>query len=139
MKIKTHSIRVSTEKTIGVTNVTRLIRQALGDAGIRTGVCLVSTPHTTCGLTVNEFESGLVHDIEQLAGELLSPLAGRGGLHHDRVDNNAQAHLTSGLLGCSLSLPIQNADIHLGTWQSVLLVECDGPRTRTIDVTLMGI
>ena len=138
MKTTARNIRVSTEKTVGVTDVTRLIRQALGETGMQTGICLVSTPHTTCGLTVNEFESGLVRDIEKLAGELLHPLTGQSGFHHDRVDNNAQAHLTSGLLGRSLSLPVHNGDLHLGTWQSVLLVECDGPRNRTIDMTFLG-
>lgn len=138
MKKATHSIRISTDKRVSVKNVTHLIQQSLADSGLRTGICLVSTPHTTCGLMVNEFESGLVHDIERLSDELLRPLAKSGKFQHDRVDNNAQAHLTSALLGRSLSLPVLNSDLHLGTWQSVFLVECDGPRTRTIDLLFMG-
>ena len=138
MMTTTHSMRIDTGKHVSVKNVTPFIQQALSDSGVRTGICLVSTPHTTCGLMVNEFEPGLVHDIERLTNEMLRPLAKSGTLQHDRVDNNAQAHLTSALLGRSLSIPIQNANLHLGTWQNVLLVECDGPRTRSVDVLFMG-
>jgi secondary thiamine-phosphate synthase enzyme len=138
MKTTTQSIRISTDKHVSVQNVTHLIQQALGETGLRSGICLVSTPHTTCGLMVNEFESGLVQDIERMTDEMLRPLAGSGRFLHDRVDNNAQAHLTSGLLGRSLSIPVRDAGLHLGTWQNVLLVECDGPRTRTIDLLFMG-
>jgi secondary thiamine-phosphate synthase enzyme len=138
MTTLTESFRIDTGKHVSVKNVTHLVQQALSDSGVRTGICLVSTPHTTCGLMVNEFEPGLVHDIERLTNEMLLPLAQSGTFQHDRVDNNAQAHLTSGLLGRSLTILIRNADLHLGTWQNVLLVECDGPRTRTVDVLFMG-
>ncbi|NIO29113.1 MAG: YjbQ family protein [Candidatus Latescibacteria bacterium] len=138
MKTQTSSLRVSTSKRICITNVTHLIDETLAQTSVGTGICLASVPHTTCGLTVNEYESGLVNDIERLASEMLGPLAKAGGFQHDRVDNNAQAHLTSGLLGRSLSLPVQNGRLHLGTWQSVFIVECDGPRTRTLDLLIMG-
>jgi secondary thiamine-phosphate synthase enzyme len=138
MKTTTHSIRISTDKHVSVKNVTHVIEQALSETGLRIGICLISTPHTTCGLMVNEFEPGLIHDIERLTEEMLRPLGKSERFQHDRVDNNAQAHLTSALLGRSLSLPIHDAGLHLGTWQNVLLVECDGPRTRTVDVLFMG-
>ncbi|MFH1756279.1 MAG: secondary thiamine-phosphate synthase enzyme YjbQ [Candidatus Latescibacterota bacterium] len=138
MMTATHSMRIATEKRVSVKNITHLIKQALSDAGMQTGICLVSTPHTTCGLMVNEYETGLVHDIERLADELLRPIAESGGFQHDRMDHNAQAHLTSSILGRSLTVPVRDADLHLGTWQSVFIVECDGPRTRTIDLLFMG-
>ncbi len=139
MKANDFRLSVSTKKPVDVENITHLIERALSETKIGTGVCLVSVPHTTCGLMVNEHETGLVQDIERLAAEVLEPLARAGGFRHDRVDHNAQAHLTASLLGTSLSLPIRRGALHLGTWQSVFLVECDGPRNRTLDLTFMGL
>ncbi|WP_435101340.1 secondary thiamine-phosphate synthase enzyme YjbQ [Halarchaeum sp. P4] len=55
---------------------------------------------------------------------------------HDRIDDNADAHLRAMLLGESVSVPVSDGELDLGTWQSVLFVECDGPRTRSVTVTV---
>ncbi|MFB6208018.1 MAG: secondary thiamine-phosphate synthase enzyme YjbQ [Candidatus Nanohaloarchaea archaeon] len=115
---------VNTQET-GVKDLTREIEDRLD---IENGICLVHVPHTTAGITVNENEERLLEDLESLLEELVP---GKGYLH-DEIDDNAAAHLRSIILGDSVTLPVSNGNLELGTWQSVLLVESDGPRTRKV-------
>jgi secondary thiamine-phosphate synthase enzyme len=131
-------IGVRTEGRIQVANVTRKVTDACGKLGLREGILLVSCRHTTCGVCLNEDEAGLRHDLERLGGNLLDSLRGREGYRHDEIDDNAQAHLTSVLLGHSLTIPVASGRPVLGTWQSILLIEMDGPRSRTLDLTFIG-
>jgi secondary thiamine-phosphate synthase enzyme len=98
----------------------------------------VSVRHSTCALSLNEDEAGLRKDLERVAGTLLDPMRKATSFRHDRIDHNAQAHLTACILGPSLTVPVEGGAMVLGTWQSVLLVEMDGPRTRRIDLTVVG-
>jgi secondary thiamine-phosphate synthase enzyme len=116
-------------------NITSRIEQALEDLGAGEGFCLVSVPHTTCALVLNEAEQGLMADFQRLFRELLSPLVDRARFAHDRIDHNARAHLVGSLLGTRLWLEITGGKPLLGTWQRVLLVEGDGPRERTVRVS----
>lgn len=95
-----------------------------------TGTCTVFVNHTTAGVSVNEAEPRLLGDIESA----LSSLVPDSGWDHDELDGNADAHLRSMLLGRDVTVPVVDGRPELGTWQSVLLVECDGPRTRTLTV-----
>ncbi len=132
------SIEVRTPGRVAVVNVTEQVRQALRRASIERGIALVSVPHTTCGVCVNEDEAGLKEDLKWLASHLLDSLERQEPFEHDRIDDNARAHLTSVMIGPSMTLPVAGSDLRLGTWQSLFLVEMDGPRTRRIDVTFLG-
>ena len=131
-------IPITTERQVQVVNVTEKVAEACGRLTIKNGILLVSVRHTTCALTVNEDEAGLRHDFERLGETLLNPFRGKDGYRHDRIDDNAQAHLTSILLGHSVTIPLSAGKPVLGTWQSLLLIEMDGPRTRSVDVTAVG-
>jgi len=135
--MKSRTIEVATRERIDVVDITGLVRDALREMGAQEGLCLVSIPHTTCGLTINENESGLVEDIKGVARSLLAPLRRSSPFLHDRIDDNAQAHLTSALFGRSLALVVRSGALQLGTWQSLLLVEGDGPRRRRVEVSLL--
>ncbi len=99
------------------------------------GICVVFTRHTTSGLIINENEAGLKNDISALLNELIPK--GKGYLH-DRIDDNAHAHLRAVVLGSSVTIPIENGGLALGTWQSIFFVECDGPRRREVYVTVIN-
>jgi secondary thiamine-phosphate synthase enzyme len=119
---------VDTEDRLGVYDVTDAVTDALpDDAG---GVCTVFVRHTTAGVVCNESEPRLLADVERL----LSSVVPDEGWEHDELDGNADSHLRATLLGNSLTLPVADGRLDLGTWQSVLFVECDGPRTRTVSV-----
>ncbi|MFC7079892.1 secondary thiamine-phosphate synthase enzyme YjbQ [Halorussus caseinilyticus] len=124
---------VQTDERTQVVDVTDRVAAEVPDDA--TGVCTVFVRHTTAGVVVQEAESGLLADIEAFA-EGLAP--SDGDYRHDRIDDNADAHLRATVLGESVSVPVEDGELALGTWQSVLFVECDGPRTRTVDVTVVS-
>lgn len=138
MKVTEDKLSVLTQGRHDLQNITDEVNGIIADSGITTGICLVSVPHTTCAVTVNEDEQGLVEDLLRMAVEILAPLKARKPFQHDRIDHNAQAHLTSSLLGCSITLPVREGRLHLGTWQNLFLVDCDGPRTRHVEITTLG-
>jgi len=119
---------VSTDDRIAAVDVTDDVEAALSDGA--TGVCTVFVRHTTAGVVVNEAESGLLDDIERF----VAAVGPDKDWQHDRIDDNADAHLRSMLVGRDVTVPVTDGSLDLGTWQSLLLVECDGPRRRTVDV-----
>lgn len=121
---------VPTDGHVDIVDVTEQVASALPD--VERGVCTVFVNHTTAAVSINEAEPKLLDDIEAFVEELSAP----EGWKHDTLDGNADAHLRSSLLGRSVVIPIRDGDLALGTWQSVLLVECDGPRERSLSVTV---
>src|SRR5262245_51360635 len=105
---------VRTSGRIAVENVTPQVREAVEASGVTTGLAVVSVPHTTCAVAVNEDEEGLRKDILRVAERLLTPVAGKEGFHHNCVDDNAQAHLTSILLGHTTTVPVSDGAPLLG-------------------------
>lgn len=138
MKIANSTIEVKTPAQVAVVNVTDEARGALARAGIGRGLALCTVPHTTCGLCVNEDEAGLREDLVRLASRLVDVVRPGEGFRHDRVDDNARAHLTAVLLGHSVVLPVAEGKLVLGTWQSLFLIEVDGPRSRRVDLAFLG-
>ena len=123
-------VQVETGERVEVRDVTDEVAATVPD-DVDRGVCTVYCPHTTAGVVVNEAERGLLRDLEAA----LERLVPRGaGYDHDAVDDNADAHLRATLLGESVSVPVADGALALGTWQSVLLVEGDGPRRRRLEV-----
>ena len=138
MQIANASVDIKTSAGTAIINVTAEVRKALSRAGLTRGIAVLSVPHTTCGLCVNEDEPGLRRDLERMASALVDLVKPAEGFHHDCVDDNARAHLTAVLLGHSVTLPIVDAALSLGTWQSLFLMEIDGPRQRRLDMVFLG-
>jgi secondary thiamine-phosphate synthase enzyme len=127
-------LKIETSKRIELVDITSEIQEEVRKNEIPEGICLISTRHTTAGIIVNENESGLKEDILNLLDKLVPTSA---GYRHDRIDNNADSHLRAVLLGASEALPILEGKLELGTWQRIFFAEMDGPRNRTIDITLL--
>lgn len=138
MKIANSTIEVQSPGRVAVVNVTADARSALARAGLRRGLALFTVPHTTCGLCVNEDEAGLREDLVHLASRLVDLISPEAGFRHDAVDDNARAHLSAVLFGQSVTLPVVEGNLVLGTWQSLFLIEIDGPRTRRLDLAFLG-
>ena len=115
-------------------DITDRVRSLVKEGGIKNGICVISTCHTTCGIIVNENERGLRADILDLL-EALVPENKKYA--HNSIDNNADAHLRAVLLGNSETIPIEDEHLVLGTWQSIFFVELDGPRDRIVNVKLI--
>ena len=121
---------VDTDAHLTTVDVTDRVAAAVPDDA--DGVCTAFGRHTTAALVVQEDESRLRDDVADLLGDLVPD----EGHAHDRLDGNADSHLRAALLGPDVSVPVADGDLELGTWQSVLLVECDGPRTREVAVAV---
>jgi secondary thiamine-phosphate synthase enzyme len=119
---------VRTDERLQAVDVTDRVEQCLPDGA--EGTCTVVSGHTTAGIVVNEAERRLLGDIESF----LERVVPDDGWRHDEIDDNADSHLRALLCGASETLPVRDGALELGTWQSVLLVECDGPRSRTVTV-----
>ncbi|UTF55472.1 secondary thiamine-phosphate synthase enzyme YjbQ [Natronosalvus rutilus] len=127
-------LEIQTTDRLDVVDVTATVEDALPDA-VESGTCTVFVPHTTAGVIVNENERRLLADLEDTLEQLLP----RGdGYDHDAIDDNADAHLRAIILGESVTVPIVDGELALGTWQSILFVDYDGPRTRRLRVTALS-
>lgn len=120
-------ITLKTTKRVEIIDITSEVEKYI-DGG---DLAVVYTPHTTTSVVINEGESGLLEDILEFM-EKLVPFG--KGYKHDRIDSNADAHLKATILGNSVVIPIENGRLALGTWQRILFVEFDGPRTRRVVV-----
>jgi secondary thiamine-phosphate synthase enzyme len=122
-------LEIKTEKPVQVIDITHQVNDAVKESGVEKGICLVYTLHTTTGIVINEAESGLVQDFLKRLSSLAPP--GDGYLH-DKIDDNAHAHLQAVLLGSNQTIPIEEGCLVMGTWQRVLFLELDGPRRRNV-------
>ncbi len=126
---------IHTGSRIELVDITLQVEEHVRDSTIKNGLCVISTRHSTTSIVINENESGLCSDILNMLERLIPPSA---GYDHDRIDNNADAHLRAVLLGSSETVPILNGKLVLGTWQRIFFAELDGPRHRSVDVTVLG-
>jgi secondary thiamine-phosphate synthase enzyme len=117
-------LNIKTKMREELIDVTNLIERNLA---IDYGVVHLFVPHATCGLTLNEnADPNLPKDITNF----LNGLVEKGGWMHDKIDDNADAHIKASIIGSSLMIPVAKKRLQLGTWQNVFLCEFDGPRER---------
>lgn len=140
MQIRRHLLRVSTDAAIGFIDLSEEIRHWVKAMGVREGLLTVTTPHTTARIVCNEREDRLQSDFVRFL-ERLAPRDDAYAHNRETVDDraNAHAHLLSLLMPASESLPVHEGLLQLGSWQSVFLVELDGPREgREVHLQLIG-
>lgn len=135
MLIRSTSFKISTSRRFEIIDITSKINGAIADLDAREGIVNVFSKHSTSAIAVNENEKGLLKDFEFALSNLIDD---NYSYEHDRIDNNASSHLKGLLLSSSETIPIKNAKMDLGTWQSVFFVELDGPRNnRVIDLSII--
>lgn len=144
MPITSEIVDIETDQNIGIYNVTSLLEKLLIKTGIKNGQILVFSRHTTTAVAINEYEERLLEDIKVYL-QKLAPEADKY-LHNDlhlRIvppdePMNAHSHLIAMTLNNSEIIPIVDGKLGLGTWQSVLFIELDGPRKRTLLLQISG-
>ena len=125
---------VSTQERFELVDITDRVEEAVKEAGINNGHVLVFVPHSTAAVLLTENEEGLKEDWLHVLREMVSGFS----FQHDRIDNNADSHILSGLLGQGKTLPVKEGRIVRGTWQQIFLAEFDGPKTRKVVVNVIG-
>ena len=124
-------LTIRTRKTQEMLDITSQVAEMVRRSGVTNGLCLVYVPHATAAIVINEnADPNVCQDILDALGRVVP----EGVWRHDRVDNNAAAHIKATILGPSQAVPVRESGLRLGTWQSVMLVELDGPRDRTVIV-----
>ena len=124
---------VKTRRKFQVIDITEKVREIVERAAIPEGLCCVYVPHATAAIAVNEnADPNIGEDLQ----EALAKLIPEGIWRHDRIDDNAAAHIKAAIVGPSETVPINNGRLLLGTWQSLMLVEFDGPRERKVFVQI---
>jgi secondary thiamine-phosphate synthase enzyme len=122
---------VKTDRKNQIIDITARVLAIVRQSTVSEGICCVYTPHTTVAITINEnADPNVCEDIL----EALAKLIPEGIWRHDRVDNNAAAHIKASLIGASEAIPVKDGRLVLGRWQAVMLVELDGPRERRVIV-----
>jgi secondary thiamine-phosphate synthase enzyme len=136
MTVYTDYLWFTTPKRREIVRITDEIASIVSKSGVREGMVLVSAMHITAGVYVNDWESGLIADIEQWL-EKLAP-AGLAYRHHQTGEDNADAHLKRTVLGHQVILPITAGALDLGPWEQVFYAEFDGRRRKRVIVKVMG-
>jgi secondary thiamine-phosphate synthase enzyme len=128
------TLRVTTSQREQLVDVTAQVREAVLAAGVQEGLCLLASPHTTCGVTVNEgWDPAVTADALVQLRDLVP--RERAFAH---AEGNSDAHIKTMLVGTSVALPVAGGEVRLGRWQAIFLCEFDGPRDRELWVTVAG-
>lgn len=123
---------ISSKDRYQLIDITSEVEGVIADSGVKDGLCLVFVPHSTAAIVLTENEEGLKKDWLAVLKKLVSGF----DFLHDRIDNNADSHILSGLLGQGKTLPIEKGRLIRGTWQQIFLAELDGPRERRVSVSI---
>ena len=134
-------IRVRTERRTQLIDITSDVQAALDSAdGTATNgasaAALVFVPHTTAGVTINEHADPLVARDFEMALERIVPEEWEWQ-HIEEGEENAPSHPRASLMGPQVLVPLREGEPALGTWQGIFLCEFDGPRTRSVLVTVL--
>ena len=142
LKMFSRTLKVVTDSQVEIYNITDRIKDLVKSSGIQAGFLVLSSLHTTTALFINEFQAALMADVKHFLEGLANS---EHGYLHDCEDcsdcerKNAVAHIRALVLGHNVTLPIQNGEIPLGQWQSILFAEFDGPRERSVTAQVIGV
>lgn len=141
-KVTSRTLVFETNERLELKSITTEIAAFVSETPVRDGVVHISSLHTTAGLILNETQGALLSDVTSLIEQLVPR-----GIYYKHNDpllsdcdrKNADAHLRAVVVGLSLSIPLVDGRMKLGTWQNIVLAEFDGPNNRKLHVQVMGI
>jgi secondary thiamine-phosphate synthase enzyme len=123
-------------------NITDRVNEIVRKSGVREGMVHLQSLHTTTAVFINEWQDALLDDVKSFLGQLVNredPWRHNDPEHSDCERANADSHLRGMVMGQTLCLQVRNATVLLGTWQSIIFAEFDGPRSRTLSVQVSGV
>ena len=123
-------INVRTNSQTEMIDITDLVQTVISEKKIKSGICVVFTPHTTAAVTINEnADPDVPHDIINALEKTLPQ-----SVQYRHSEGNSPAHVKSSLVGVSELVLVENGRLVLGTWQAIFFCEFDGPRQRKVIV-----
>lgn len=138
MAVQSYSFQIRTKGFSDIQDITPKVQELVSNSKCEDGIITVFVPGSTAGITTIEFESGVVDDLRK-AIERMAPQ----GIHyaHDARwgDGNGFSHVRAALVGPSLTIPLIRGELHLGTWQQIVLIDFDNrPRTREVNIQIIS-
>jgi secondary thiamine-phosphate synthase enzyme len=128
------SLNIRTADKVAFLDITDKVSQLVAQSGLEEGICLVYSPHTTCGITINEnADPDVRYDMMRELAKLV-PFDDEY-LH---MEGNSAAHIKASLMGSSVLIPISRGTLLLGTWQGIYVCEFDGPRNRNVTIQILS-
>ncbi len=126
-------LKLHTDSRITLIDVAEQVNSAVAETGVKSGLCNLFVPHTTAAIIVSEnwdpdVTSDMIMQLEKMVPR-------EGGFRHS--EGNSQSHILSVMLSTSISVPVREGKLALGRWQSVMFAEFDGPRDRSLMVTVV--
>ena len=141
MKSEMKTIRVRTQYTQEMLNLTSVVNETITNSGLCSGIVGIYCQHTTASLFVGEFQSALIDDVGDFLQHIVEeelPYKHNSPEFSDCTRRNAASHLRSLLMSHNVMLPVVDGKAVLGEFQSVILAELDGPRDRILQVHILG-
>ena len=126
--VDTFELAISSNQSRQVIDITDQVNAKLK---LTNKLCVVFSAHTTCAVTTADLDPGTDLDLLDAVWQMIPKLKYR----HPHNPAHVPAHLASSIIGPGVSLPVENGQLVLGSWQRVILVELDGPRERKLIVT----
>jgi secondary thiamine-phosphate synthase enzyme len=128
------TLYIETKKKKEIIDITEIINRQIRKEQIRKGLCILFVKHTTAALTTADLDPGTDEDYLAAFDKIIPNLK----YNHPHNPAHVPDHILSSVIGPSLTLPVSNGELDLGTWQRVILVELDGPRTREIAISFFN-
>ncbi|MDQ6700345.1 MAG: secondary thiamine-phosphate synthase enzyme YjbQ [Acidobacteriota bacterium] len=123
-------------------NITDRINDIVHKSGVRDGIVHLQSLHTTASVFINEWQDALVNDVKLFLDQVVCREENwrhNDPAYSDCERKNADSHLRGMIMGQTLCLQVRNSAVLLGTWQSIILAEFDGPRSRSMSVQVSGV
>ncbi|MFQ6107034.1 MAG: secondary thiamine-phosphate synthase enzyme YjbQ [Thermoplasmata archaeon] len=127
-------IQIRTSSRTELVDITAEVQRVVKDSGVKDGICVIYTPHTTAAVSINENADPSVRKDISMETNKVIPFED----DYSHIEGNAAAHIKSSLFGCSVTLLVEGGALLLGTWQGVFFCEFDGPRNRIAHVKVLA-
>lgn len=127
-------LTIKTSKRREVVDITDIVNNLLWKTGAKGGLCNVFVIHTTCALATADLDPGTDLDFLDLLEKIVPDI----NFRHPHDPSHTPSHLLSSIIGPSVTVPVKDGKLVLGTWQRIVLVELDGPREREVIISMIG-
>jgi len=127
-------IEISSNQRYQMIDITDRIEKVVKQSQKENGLVFIFTPHSTAAVALTEDEPGLKQDWLDFLNEIISGF----DFEHNKIDDNADSHILSGLIGQGKTLILEKGQLVRGAWQQIFLVELDGPRSRKVMIKILG-
>ena len=137
MKAHTKYLWFDTKNPREYIRITDEVAEMVEESGIQDGFVLVSAMHITAGVYINDWESGLIKDIDKWVEDVAPENPDYH--HHKTGETNGDAHLKRILIGHQATVPITRGKLDLGPWEQIFYAEFDGQRKKRVILKALGI